>query len=123
MKNNYLIYILITFAILFIIICFSLLNSKAKNTYKPNDKIKISYQEKIKIDDLEIKLLSITDSTCPKDVYCFWEGEYQYTLLINNEKVLLGTIRTRDATYKDYKLELLDDCSSRYISFKVSKIK
>ena len=98
-----------------------LLNNKTVKKYSLNDEIRLHIKEKAKVEDLNIVLSSISDSTCPKDVQCIWQGEYSYELLINNEKVTLGTVTAREYLYKDYNIILSDNSSKDYIQFTINK--
>ena len=98
-----------------------LLSNKTEKEYSLNEEIKLHINEKAKVKDLNIVLSSISDSTCPKDVQCIWQGEYSYELLINKEKVTLGTVKARESLYKDYIVILSDNSSKDYIQFTISK--
>ena len=99
-----------------------LFNHKTEKKYSLNDEIKLHIKEKAKVEDLNIVLSSISDSTCPDDTQCIWQGEYSYELLINKEKVILGTVTAREYTYLDYNIILSDSASKNYIQFKINKI-
>ena len=58
-----------------------LFNHKTEKKYSLNDEIKLHIKEKAKVEDLNIVLSSISDSTCPDDTQCIWQGEYSYELL------------------------------------------
>lgn len=99
-----------------------LFSSKKEKIYSLNDTIKLHVNEKAKVEDLNIALRSITDSTCPKDVQCAWQGEYSYELLINKTKVILGTETAKEQKYEKYNIVLLNDTSKNYIKFRIDKI-
>lgn len=122
MKKTHFIYIISVVGILLVIIGVVLLNNKREKTYKLNDEIKLYKNEIVKVNDLNIFLISISDSTCPKNVQCIWEGEYSYTLLINGDKVILGTVKAREYIYENYKIVLSDNTSKEYIQFKINKV-
>lgn len=96
--------------------------SKNEKVYSMNDTIELRIKEKAKVEDLNIVLKSITDSTCPKDVQCIWQGEYSYELLINEKKVTLGTVTAKEQKYENYNIVLLNDTSKNYIKFRIDKI-
>ena len=103
-------------------ICILFLINKTEKEYSLNEEIKLHIKEKTKVEDLEIVLSSISDSTCPEDMQCIWQGEYSYELLINKEKVTLGTVTAREYRYLDYNIFLSDSSSKNYIQFKINKI-
>ena len=103
-------------------ICILFLINKTEKEYSLNEEIKLHIKEKAKVEDLEIVLSSISDSTCPEDMQCIWQGEYSYELLINKEKVTLGTVTAREYRYLDYNIFLSDSSSKNYIRFKINKI-
>ena len=103
-------------------ICILFLINKTEKEYSLNEEIKLHIKEKAKVEDLEIVLSSISDSTCPEDMQCIWQGEYSYELLINKEKVTLGTVTARGYRYLDYNIFLSDSSSKNYIQFKINKI-
>ena len=90
--------------------------------YNLSNEIKLSVKEKAKVENLNITLKSITDSTCKEDMVCFWQGEYSYELLINKEKVVLGTVTAREYTYDNYNITLSNDSTENYILFTVNKV-
>lgn len=118
MKKRRVLSILII-AIIFTITSCLLLTRYRVNKYQINEKIKLYKLQSAQIDDIKITLVSISDSTCPKDTHCIWEGEYLYSLKVNNSKITLGTITKRSFLYKEYKISLLNDTTTKYIKFKV----
>ena len=118
-------YKILIFIVILIIIAsiLSIGNNKTEKIYQLNDEVKLYRKEKAKIKDLTIKLLSISNSTCPKNAQCIWAGEYSYKLLINGKRITLGTVKAKEYNYKNYKIVLLDKTSKEYILFKVSKEK
>lgn len=95
-------------------------NSK---TYSLGETIKIGLHEKVKVtDDLEIELDSVADSRCPENTECYWEGELEYSLLVNGTMIKLGTVRERDEDYKNYDIKLANNnSSSEYVLLIVEK--
>lgn len=55
---------------------------------------------------LKIKLVSSSDSRCPKNVNCIWQGEINYKLDIDGEIVELGTVKQKDTSAKGCLIEL-----------------
>ena len=98
-----------------------MLNNKTEKEYSLNDNIKLHVKEKAKVEDLNIVLSSISDSTCPEDAQCIWQGEYSYELLINKDKVTLGTVTAREYVYGKYKIVLSNNSSKYYIQFTITK--
>ena len=77
-------------------------------------------------DELKIKLLSVGDSRCPENMQCIWQGEITYNLQISNnghtEEIELGTVRTKEEEFEDYKITLDDsNDSTEYVSLIVKK--
>ncbi len=77
-------------------------------------------------DELKIKLLSVGDSRCPENMQCIWQGEITYNLQISNnghtEEIELGTVRTKEEEFEDYKITLDDsNDSTEYVRLIVKK--
>ena len=77
-------------------------------------------------DELKIKLVSVGDSRCPENMQCIWQGEITYNLQISNngytEEIELGTVRTKEEEFEDYKITLDDsNDSTEYVSLIVKK--
>ena len=121
MKKKFIIYCIVVITVIMGIGILFFTN-KTEKEYILNEEIKLHIKEKAKVEDLEIVLSSISDSTCPENAQCFWQGEYSYELLINKEKVTLGTVRAREYRYLDYNIILSDSSSKNYIQFKINKM-
>lgn len=121
MKNKYFI-IIIFVAIIFVIGgLILLLNRKPAKSYNLNEEITMKVKEKIKVDDMSILFVSVTDNTCPPGVECVWSGEYLYELLVNNEKITLSSITKKEFMLDNYVFVLLEDSSDEIIRFTVNK--
>ena len=57
-------------------------------------------------DYLKIRLVSSSDSRCPKNANCIWQGEINYKLDIDGEIVELGTVKQKDTSAKGCLIEL-----------------
>ncbi len=62
---------------------------------------------------LEIGLQRVTDSRCPRDVYCIWAGQLAAALELRigggqTAALELGTVIDRGKTVSGYRIELLD---------------
>ncbi len=110
-------------SVIFIIINFNLINCNSNknpiyhisrnNTLKLNDTLSLAihdtlfnYSENIwlSFDSL------ITDSRCPLNIYCKWEGNAQVSFIFNSKKFDLNTYRyfTNDTTILNYHIKLIN---------------
>ena len=121
MKNKFIVIIFI-FIIAVIGVILFLVNDKHAKVYNLNEEITMDVKDKVKVGDLNISLLSITDNTCPDDVVCVWSGEYLYEFLVNKEKITLGSVTKKEYTLDKYVLVLSDDSSSEFVKFMVNKV-
>ena len=121
MKNKFIVIIFI-FIIAVIGVILFLVNDKPAKVYNLNEEITMDVKDKVKVGDLNISLLSITDNTCPDDVVCVWSGEYLYEFLVNKEKITLGSVTKKEYTLDKYVLVLSDDSSSEFVKFMVNKV-
>lgn len=64
------------------------------------------------VDGLQVKLMSVTDSRCPKDVQCIWQGELTATFQVDGggdgapQPLVLGTVREPKKSLAGYSFEL-----------------
>ena len=107
--------------ILMICICVSFSNNKTVTKHKLRETIKLKINDEANVEDLNIKLVSIEDNTCPEDSQCIWQGEYNYVLLVNNKKISLSTETTREAVYEKYDIKISQESTAEYIKFRVIK--
>ena len=121
MKNKFILVIIIVIIAVIGVILF-LVNDKPAKVYNLNEEITMDVKDKVKVGDLNISLLSITDNTCPDDVECVWSGEYLYELLVNKEKITLGSVTKKEYTLDKYVFVLSDDSSSEFVKFMVNKV-
>ena len=72
---------------------------------------------------LVIELINVSDSRCPKDANCFWEGELEYTILINNQMYTISTVLNQTITYGNYMFTIIEkECSEDELAMKIQKI-
>ena len=59
---------------------------------------------------LTIKIYKISDSRCPVDVNCFWQGEAKLSILVSDsteaDTVELSTFQPQQATWKSYSFQV-----------------
>lgn len=76
-------------------------------------------------DELKVKLLSTGDSRCPENTQCIWQGELTYKIEINNpdgsEEIELGTVKTPEGVFKNYKITLDSNDSVEYVRLTITK--
>ena len=106
-------------------------NTDSRNNEKEkNPKIELSLEEgeyslsvleTIKIsNDLSIKLISINDSRCPKEVECYWQGELEYQILINQKNDTISTVLKRELEYQNYIIRIVEEkCETNFLTIKV----
>ena len=121
MKKVYVSLLVIVLLAFMTIVGIVIFNKNNTEVYQLNEKIKLYKGDSIKVDNIIISLISISDSTCPNDAQCIWPGEYSYELIINEDKITLGSVKNREVKYDDYNITLLDDTSNKFISFKMYK--
>ena len=97
--------------------------SKRTKTYELNEVIRLTLHQRAKVEDLNIYLNSISDSTCKEGMQCIWQGEYLYELVINKDRITLGTETAKEYNYNNYNIVLEESTSNKYILFKVNKNK
>lgn len=122
MKNKFILVIITIVIIAVIGVILFLVNDKPAKVYNLNEEITMDVKDKVKVGDLNISLLSITDNTCPDDVECVWSGEYLYEFLVNKEKITLGSVTKKEYTLDKYVFVLSDDSSSEFVKFMVNKV-
>ena len=106
------------------LIVFLLFKNEKTSEVSLNEPFKLSLHESVSIPDakLNLTLESVSDSTCKGDVVCVWEGEYSYHILVNDESIVLGTVRKREESYNDYLIKIADnDYTLEYVTLEVSK--
>ncbi len=100
---------------------FSKEEDKEKNMDMPkinlsDGEVSIRKNEKVVLDDLVISLIDVKDSRCPKNVECFWEGELNYSLLINNENYEISTVLKKEIEYNNYLIDIVaDKCNNNEV--------
>ena len=95
-----------------------------KETVNLNETFTLFLAESVKVKDtnLEIELLATDDSRCPAGVECYWEGEIEYSLIVNNTSIKLGTVTKKEMDYKNYTIKLADDNNNTsFVKLKVVK--
>ena len=122
MKNKFILVIITIVIIAVIGVILFLVNDKPAKVYNLNEEITMDVKDKVKVGDLNISLLSITDTTFPDDVECVWSGEYLYEFLVNKEKITLGSVTKKEYTLDKYVFVLSDDSSSEFVKFIVNKV-
>lgn len=97
----------------------------ADNVLSPNvksftlaDTVQINYKEKLSNSDENLSVEFnelITDSRCPEDVICVWEGdaELQFQLINNSDSILFSlhsnkSFSNSDSTVFGYNIELVN---------------
>lgn len=83
--------------------------SLAGATY--GEPITLEVEDSVTFDDgLTVKLLEMSDSRCPADVQCIWEGElsgnFELSGVVETQEVRLGTASGSDALIENYRLAL-----------------
>ena len=58
-------------------------------------------------DDLKVTLVSSSDSRCPKDAQCIWQGEISYTFDVNGREIKLGTVNDKAEFVETFSIELI----------------
>ena len=73
--------------------------------------------------DMRIRLNSIEDSRCPKDVTCIWSGELTYNLTIsyknNKDKYILSTVKNPSIKIDKYTINI-DSYTDKSITIKIN---
>ena len=77
--------------------------------------LKINQTAYIRSDNLRIYVSEITDSRCPSDVQCIWQGDTKISIQLTKEKNPMGTVtltyvpgRESFILTKDYKINVVD---------------
>ncbi len=60
----------------------------------------------VKDEDLYLELIHVDDSRCPMNVECYWEGEIEYQLIVNDNNYKLSTVNNREINYGKYLISL-----------------
>ncbi len=60
-----------------------------------------------KEENLTLKVISFSDSSCPADVQCIWAGELGVNLEIKNEIIYLGMTTRKSIDISEYHIELV----------------
>lgn len=124
MKKNIITITIISLLIMGLIFIFFLhFYPKRTKTYELNEVIRLTLHQRAKVEDLNIYLNSISDSTCKEGMQCIWQGEYLYELVINKDRITLGTETAKEYNYNNYNIVLEESTSNKYILFKVNKNK
>lgn len=123
MKNKNIITIISLLIMGLIFIFFLHFYPKKTKTYELNEVIRLTLHQRAKVENLNIYLNSISDSTCKEGMQCIWQGEYLYELVINKDRITLGTETAKEYNYNNYKIVLKESTSNKYILFKVTKNK
>lgn len=95
-----------------------------KDIVKLNETFTLYMYDSVKVEDtnLEIELLSTDDSRCPAGAECYWEGEIEYSLIVNNDSIKLGTVTKKETNYGNYTIKLdSSNDSTSYVKLKVVK--
>ncbi len=110
---------------------FKTINSKVEHEQKdPLKKHELNENEyaltinnSVKINnELTIKLIKISDSRCPKDVECVWEGELEYSLLINDNNYIVSTVLNKHIKYDKYLIDIVEDkCDINTLVLKIER--
>ena len=105
--------VLLLIAISFIV-CIVLDNNSYKKEVELNETFKLPINKTVIVKDenLKLKLISVGDSRCKDGWQCIWEGEINYTIKVNDEKIELGTVTTKSVDYKDYRILLGEENDS-----------
>lgn len=91
-------------------------NMDMPKIYLSDGEVSIRKNEKVVLDDLVISLIDVKDSRCPKNVECFWEGELNYSLLINNENYEISTVLKKEIEYNNYLIDIVaDKCNNNEV--------
>lgn len=89
---------------------------------KQDNVLKIEKGKITTYNDITIELVSVSDSRCPKNVECFWEGELSYSLLINGKSYEISTVLNKELNYDNYVLTIVkDECTLDYLTIKIEK--
>ena len=101
-------------------------NNQNANESNFNQTIKVlkdkTYVIKDDNEELAIKLVSVSDSRCPKDAQCIWAGEIVYDITINENKATLGTENNSSVEYENYIIKLADNNDSlEFVNLIVTK--
>ena len=101
-------------------------NNQNTNESNYNQNIKVlkdkTYVIKDDKEELAIKLVSVSDSRCPKDAQCIWAGEIVYDITINENKATLGTENNSSVEYENYIIKLADNNDSlEFVNLIVTK--
>lgn len=87
-------------------------NAQTQNLQQSS--IRIDTQKKFSKSKLTVKVLSIEDSRCPKDVQCVWAGDAKVKIRVTNKKGKTETfelhtnLEPKTAKFDNYEIKLGD---------------
>lgn len=119
-----LLYLLVVLSLFMVVGCSSKKDNNESDTELDEDEYSITIGRSVTInDDLVISVESVSDSRCPEDVECYWQGELEYSILINGEYDKISTVLTPKIELSKYVLSIVGDkCSESTLIIKVEKI-
>ena len=113
--------VFILIVILTVVLGIVFLGNTNVKSYEFGEEIRLGVNEQVNVGGLRIKLTSVIDSTCPEDAECILSGEYTYQVVINGNKVSIGSVSNMEYIYKNYTITLFNDTSSELMKFKVNR--
>lgn len=124
-KKKILIFVGILLLIVIGLVIFEIVfNNSYKKEVSLNETFKLPIHKTVEVknENLKIKLISVSDSRCKEGWLCIWQGEIGYKIIINDQEVELGTVKTKSVNYKDYRI-LLDKENNdlEYVIIKIVK--
>ena len=112
--------LLLIMSLFFVVGC----NSKkddSKDNGLEKDEYSISLGKIVKVkEDLTIQLESVSDSRCPENVECYWQGELDYSLSINETSYKISTVLNPKIELEKYELNIVSNkCNENTLVFRL----
>ena len=98
--------------LIFLVLVLGCIAPPNPNTFKLGEKFSIKENQSFteEKEKFTVKAVSFTDSRCPENVQCVWEGELGVNLLIVNksgeQEIYLGTVTKLKETFFDVFYEI-----------------
>ncbi len=112
--------LLLIISLFFVVGCNSK-KDKEKDNGLEKDEYSISLGKIVKVkDDLTIQLESVSDSRCPENVECYWQGELDYSILINETSYKISTVLNPKIELEKYELNIISNkCNDNTLVFRL----
>ena len=100
-------------------------NSKKEEIKLEEKEYSVRLNDTVNIgDEMVVSLYDVSDSRCPANVECYWQGELSYSITINGDYQKISTVRNPKLSYKNYEISIVSSkCDEITLVFNVEKIK